>query len=625
MDISDVVSDYVTLKKKGSGKYLWACCPFHDEKTPSFSVTPDRGIYKCFGCGKSGDSINFVMEHDGLSYAETIRQLAKKYGIEVKETQGGNSQDDEAQQLKDSLYIVMEYANKHFRDNLTENDEGKSIAASYFRERGIDQAAVDTFQLGYSVNSWDNLFKDATSKAYSEELLEKAGLIVRKSETKVYDRFRGRVIFPIRNVSGKVIAFGARTLRKDDKPKYLNSPESEIYHKSKVLYGIYLAKNHIRQKDKCYLVEGYTDVISMHMSGLPNVVASSGTSLTEDQIKLIARFSKNITVLYDGDAAGIKASLRGIDMILEAGMNVRTVIFPEGQDPDSYAQQLGSSGFQNFIEENEQDFISFKVSLFAREAGGDPIKRAESIKEILSTIAKVPDGVKRAVYMKETARLLEFEESVLWTELNKLHRQTQKKESRNASNIPPPPPPIEEAKPKVASHNDQIVIHEREFIRLLIKFGESQDTENRPFHEAFIPELDEIKWVSSVCKEIFTMYLECLREGIKPTVEYFVRNGSQEAQKEVADLISERHEVSNQWFDKYKIFVPGEHDLTERMFITNLARMKRSIVQKLIDDHKEKLRGASDPADIDRLLHIQQELKKTERELADMLGIVIPK
>ncbi len=626
MDIVDIVSDFVTLKRKGSGKYLWANCPFHDEKTPSFSVTPDRGIYKCFGCGKSGDSINFMMEHDGLSYVEAIRYLAGKYGIEIQET-NMSDKDQELQNEKESLYIVLDYAATFFSRNLSETDEGKSIAGSYFRERGIDQRSIEKFQLGYSLDQWTSLYEDAKSKAYKEDLLEKAGLIVRKSEDKVYDRFRGRVIFPIHNVSGRVIAFGARTLRKDDKPKYLNSPESDVYHKSKVLYGIFQAKNQIRQQDKCYLVEGYTDVISMHEADIPNVVASSGTSLTTDQIKLISRFTKNITVLYDGDPAGIKASLRGIDMILESGMNVRTVVFPEGHDPDSYSRELGTAAFQKYLSEHEQDFISFKASIYANEAARDPIKRAESIKEILSSIAKIPDGLKRAVYIKDTSRLLEMEESVLWSELNKLIIKDQR--SQRKPEMPEPPPfdyseePVAEDKP--VAHEELIALHEREFIRLLIKYGSHADEEEQPMHEVARQELEDVEFITPVYRDIFTIYTARIKAGEPVDADYFIRNGSESVKKTVVDLISERHEVSNLWFDRFKIYVPSEEDLVGRMFFTNMARLKRSIIQKLIDEHKEKLKNTSDPDEIDELLHIQQELKRTEKQLADALGIVIPK
>ncbi len=626
MDIEEVVGDFVTLKRKGSGKYLWACCPFHDEKTPSFAVTPDKGIYKCFGCGRSGDTISFVMDHDGLSYIEAIRYLAQKYGIEIRETEQSD-EAQEAQNEKESLYIILRFAQEYFRKNLKETDEGRSIGLSYLRERGIDPRTIDKFELGYSLSSWDDLHAHGLENKYQEDLMEKAGLIVRKDEKKVYDRFRGRVMFPIHNVSGKVIAFGARTLRKDDKPKYLNSPESEVYHKSRILYGIYQARQSIRQQDNCYLVEGYTDVIAMHMADIENVVASSGTSLTTEQIKLISRFSNNITVLYDGDPAGIKASLRGIDMILEAGMNVRTLVFPEGHDPDSYSQKLGTEAFGRFLEENTRDFITFKVDLFVKEAGGDPIKKASAITDIIQTISKIPDGIKRSLYVKESARLLEMDEEVLITELNKILIRERRKKPDTRQEPPPDfvPDYSEEEKTKGKTHDELIAIHERECLRLLIRYGTQPDEEQAPMYQYSLSELEEVEFITPSYAEIFSVYKEELTRGNTPDADFLLRNTPGELKKDVIDLLADRHEVSENWYKRFKIFVPSEEDLLDKMFMTNMARLKRSIVQKLIDEHKEKLKNVTDPEETDQLLHIQQELKKAEKELADLLGIVIPK
>ncbi len=626
MDIEEVVGDFVTLKRKGSGKYLWACCPFHDEKTPSFAITPDRGIYKCFGCGRSGDSISFIMEHDGLSYIEAIRYLASKYGIEIEET-NQTDEEQEAQNEKESLYIILKFAHEYFMKNLMETEEGKSIGLSYLKERGIDPKTIRKFELGYSLSSWNDLHDYALENQFEDDLLEKAGLIVRKDEKKVYDRFRGRVMFPIHNVSGKVIAFGARTLKKDDKPKYLNSPESEVYHKSKILYGIYQARQAIRQQDNCFLVEGYTDVISMHMAGIENVVASSGTSLTNDQIKLISRFSNNITVLYDGDPAGIQASLRGIDMILESGMNVRTLVFPEGHDPDSYSRKLGSSGFAEFLEKNTRDFISFKVEMFVNEAGGDPIKKASAIKDIILTISKIPDSIKRSLYIKESAGLLEMDESVLITELNKILVRERRKQPREDFTPPPDftPDIPDSGESALRSHDELIAIQERECLRLLIRYGTRKDDSEAPMYQYSLGELEEVEFVTPSYEQIFSLYRSEIAKGNTPDTEFLLRNCGDDLRKDVIDLLADRHEASENWFKRFKIFVPAEEDLLDKMFMTNMARLKRSIVQKLIDEHKEKLKGVTDPEEIDQLLHVQQELKKAERELADLLGIVVPK
>ncbi|MGB3466484.1 MAG: DNA primase, partial [Cyclobacteriaceae bacterium] len=382
MDIVDVVGDFVSLKK--SGQNYKALSPFNNEKTPSFYVVPSKGIFKDFSSGKGGDAITFIMEVDGSSYVEALKYLAKKYGVEIKE-QERSDEYLEAQSERESLYIVLNFAKDHYQELLWENEEGRSVGLSYFRERGFSDETIKDFDLGYSLNQWDGLIKAADEKGYKQEYLEKSGLKIVK-ENKAYDRFRGRVIFPIHNITGKVVAFGARILVKDKKqPKYINSPETELYHKSHILYGIYQAKQAIRQADNCYLVEGYTDVISMHQAGVKNVVSSSGTALTDDQIKLIARYTQNITVLFDGDSAGIKAAMRGIDMILEGGLNVKAISFPEGEDPDSYAKQMSSSAFQGFLEDQSTDFITFKTNLYKRDTDSDPLKKAETIREIVNS------------------------------------------------------------------------------------------------------------------------------------------------------------------------------------------------------------------------------------------------
>jgi DNA primase len=383
-------------------------------------VSPAKGIYKCFGCGKAGDAIKFVMEVEGVSYPEALRHLAKKYNIEIPEA-APDPEEIQRQSQIDSLYIVLNFAKEFYQKNLLDTDEGRSIGVSYFKERGFRESTIKTFDLGYSLSSWDALSKAALSKGYQADILERAGLLIRKEGGRQYDRFRERVIFPIHNLSGRVIAFGARILKADKtQPKYLNSPETEVYHKSRVLYGIYQAKNAIRQEDNCYLVEGYTDVISLHQAGIANVVASSGTSLTTEQIRLIARFTKNITVLYDGDPAGIKAALRGVDMVLEEGLAVKVVVFPNNEDPDSYVQKVGPVAFREYIVKTGTDFITFKTKLALAEAANDPFKRAGVIKEIVHSIAKIPDSIQRAVFYKQTANLLEVDEGTLLAEGNKL-------------------------------------------------------------------------------------------------------------------------------------------------------------------------------------------------------------
>lgn len=628
VDIEDVLSDFITLKKKGSGKYLWACCPFHGEKTPSFSVTPDRGIYKCFGCGRSGDSISFVMEHDGLSYIEAIKYLAGKYRIEIVEDERTDEQLEQ-QNDRDSLYIVLNYAAEYFKDTLKKTEPGKSIGVSYFRERGFDESIINKFHLGYSLDEWDGLLKKALDSSYNEDILEKAGLIVKKEGGKKYDRFRGRAIFPIHNVSGKVVAFGARTLKKDDKPKYLNSPESDVYHKSKVLYGLYQAKQAIRKHDNCYLVEGYTDVISLHQSDIENVVSSSGTSLTEDQIKLVSRFSENITVLFDGDAAGMRASIRGIDMILEAGMNVRVVTFPEGEDPDSYSQKLGTSGFKNYLSDNTQDFISFKVGLFVEEAANDPLKKAEVIKEIVSSIGKIPDPIKRAVYTKESSKLLDIDEGILVSELNKILIQSSKKKAKD-DGPPPfdqsiPPELIEEAQPTGIDYGQLITFQERESIRLLINYGFNQIEEEYKLQDYLLQELEDIEFVTPLYKEIYNIFKTELAKGNVIDSKYLLATASSEVKTEVVNLMTERWEVSPNWNDKFQIFVPHEQDILENLVLSNVMRLKFRVIQKLLMENLSKMKESQGLPEEDKFFSIHVELKKSEMELAKALGIVIPK
>ncbi len=624
MDIEEVVSDYVSLKRKGQN--LWACCPFHDEKTPSFSVAPHKGIYKCFGCGKAGDSISFVQEHDGLSYMEAIRWLANKYGIEVEEAERTDEQIEQ-QNERDSLYIIMGFARDYFQRLLQENEQGRSIGMSYFKERGFTEKTIEKFELGYSLDQWDALTKEAINKAYSEDLLEKAGLLVRKEGGKKYDRFRGRVIFPIHNVSGKVVAFGARTLKKDDKPKYLNSPETEVYHKSKVLYGLYQARQAIRQQDNCYLVEGYTDVISLHQSDIENVVASSGTSLTADQVKLISRFSQNITVLFDGDTAGVKASLRGIDMILQEGMNVRVVMFPAGEDPDSYSRKIGTSAFQQYLRDHLQDFITFKLNLFAEDASRDPLKKAESIKEVISSIAVIPDPVKRAVYLKESSKLLEMDESVLLAELNKLlierkQKQTKPRQHREETDTTQAAVALE----RDAEPFDQrgiIAIQERESIRLLLNYGHNELEDNYKLYQYLLEELSEVEFTDPLYKEIFEIFKKEHDNGNTIDNQYFIHHGSGEVKQAVIDLTSVRREVSPIWTDKYQIHVPHEQDTLDHTVYQNITRLKRNIIQKLIDENMENLKNVTDPVEMDRLFDIQKRLKASEMELSKILGIVI--
>ena len=414
-NIVEVVGDFVTLRKKGVN--YQACCPFHNEKTPSFVVSPTKGLFKCFGCGKGGNVVTFVMEHENMTYPEALKYVAKKYGIEVQEREL-TPEEEKRNDDRESMMVVNSFAADWFREQLTSTDEGRSVGLGYFRDRGFTDATIARFGLGYSPETRDALYAAATTAGYKEEFLVATGLCGKSESGRVYDRFAGRVMFPVHAVSGRIIAFGGRTLRTDGKTaKYVNSPESEIYHKSNVLYGLFLAKRAVTQEDCCILVEGYTDVMRMHQSGIENVVASSGTSLTTEQIRLISRFTRNVTVIFDGDAAGLKASLRGIDMILAEGLNVRVVALPDGDDPDSFARAHTSDEVRDYIRANEQDFIAFKTRTLLADAGNDPIRRAELITDVVASIAVVPDPVLRSVYTREAARTLDMDIQMLTSEV----------------------------------------------------------------------------------------------------------------------------------------------------------------------------------------------------------------
>ena len=624
LDIIDVISDFVSLKK--SGMNYKALSPFANEKTPSFFVVPSKGIFKDFSSGKGGDAITFVMEHEKLTYTEALRYLAKKYGVEIKEDRQ-SLESKEAQTERESLYILMNFAKDFYRRQLTGSEEGISIGLSYFRERGFNDRTLEKFELGYALEGWENFSKEAVTSGYNKELLEKTGLVVKKDDGSTYDRFRGRVIFPVHNITGKVIAFGARMLGKDkNQPKYINSPETEIYHKSDVLYGLFQGKNAIRQQDVCYLVEGYTDVISMHQADVQNVVASSGTALTENQIKLIRRFTENITVLFDGDAAGIKAALRGIDMILKGGLNVRVLLFPDGEDPDSYSRKVGTTEFQKFLKDHTQDFVSFKAGLFAKESS-DPIKRAESIKEIVTSIAQIPDPVKRSVYIQETSSLLKIQESVLLSELNKIlindKRKTEKDKFRQGEETQIPVEPIAEVAPAKVDTQTMVERQEQETIRLLLNYAD-QSVDEQSLSDFVLRELDDVEFLNPVYRQIYEAFKNGVETGNIPDSTYFIHQGSEQVKNAVTGLITPRYDTSKHWSDKYHIYFPKEKDVVNQLAFSNVLRLKFRVVQKMLDDNLQKVKRAeSDGAWDDLDAALTTGLKEAEQELAKLLGIVI--
>ena len=574
--IEDVVGEFVVLKKRGVN--LLGNCPFHNEKTPSFTVSPAKGIYKCFGCGKAGNSINFIMEHEHYTYPEALRYLANKYQIEVEELEETDEQKQTANE-KESLFIVSNFAAMYFQQQLHETQEGKSIGLSYFVERGFREDVIKKFQLGYNPDAWEAFTGEALKQGYQLEFLEKSGLTIVKDQ-KHFDRFKGRVMFPIHNLSGRVLGFGGRILKTDPKAaKYVNSPESEIYHKSNVLYGIYFAKKDIISFDNCYLVEGYTDVISLHQAGVENVVASSGTSLTEGQIRLISRYTKNITILYDGDAAGIKASFRGIDMILKEGMNVRVVLFPEGEDPDSYAKKNSSSELTDYITKNAQDFIRFKTSVLITEVGNDPIKRTELIKDIVASISIIPDQIQRSVYIKECSSLLDIQENALINETNKLLRKKFTKNNKEELPITEEnyTPFTEEERQEAET---DIEHWEDEIIRLLIAFGdqtielEGLDEENKEQkHHVHISTYiisnmitDELVFENETYQTIFNEYVVWMNEDKTPTHQDFISHQNPDINSIAIDVLSHKYQISENW-ERHSIFVNKEENQLNLAFM----------------------------------------------------------
>ncbi|PRY03991.1 DNA primase [Pontibacter ummariensis] len=621
-DITEVVGDFVSLKKKGQN--MWACCPFHHEKSPSFSVSPAKGIYKCFGCGKAGNSVQFIMDIEGTSFPEAIKFLAKKYHIDIPEDEP-NPEYAKEQSERDSLFIVSDFASKHYQQLLHNHEQG-GIGQSYLKQRGLSNNTIRKFELGYSLDEWTNLTDAALKAGYQQKYLEATGLTIAKEDGKKYDRFRGRVMFPIHNVSGRVVGFGARTLKSNDKksPKYLNSPESDIYHKSNVLYGLFQAKQAIRMQDMCYMVEGYLDVLSLHQGGIENVVASSGTSLTEGQIKLIARYTQNITVLYDGDAAGIKASLRGIDLILESGLNVDVVTFPEGEDPDSYIQKVGDTNFKNYIKEKAQDFISFKTSLYAEEAKGNPVKKAEAIREIVASIAKIPDSIKRTVFFRSCSLIFDIDEQVLISEYNKMQLQDRQPSQKPGSSPFEAPVglPVEEEPEKPVSDVDVLKRYEREIVRMLLNYPNQMLEEGVTTCQYMLEQLEDVEFRTPLYARLMELVKEKLCDNVIPSAEDFVHYPDQEIRTEATHLLSDPHELSHNW-ETHQIFVPKETDLLPYGAERAVLRLKWRNVELILKGEMEKLRLVTDPQEQDNQLNNILMLKQLHSQLGDMLGIVV--
>ncbi|MDB5274701.1 MAG: dnaG [Chitinophagaceae bacterium] len=612
-----------------------ACCPFHHEKTPSFSVTPSKGIYHCFGCGKSGDSIQFVMDHETFTFSEAIVFLAAKYNIAVVEL--GNKEENIQQDTeRESLLIALQYANDHYVHNLWESDEGKSIGLSYFRERGFIDPIIKKFNLGYSLDAWEGLLNKALGDQFKPEILQKAGLALARenandsTKTKLYDRFRGRVMFPIHSVAGKVIGFGARILTKDkNQPKYLNSPESDVYHKSKVLYGIFQAKGAIRKLDECFLVEGYTDVVSLHQGGIEHVVASSGTALTEDQIKLVKRYTPNITLLYDGDSAGLKAAMRGVDLIIQQEMNVSIVVLPDQEDPDSFMRKLGGDGMMDYVKQHKKDFITFKAGLLSEEAGRDPYKKAAVIKDIVESITQIKDGIKRAVFFRECSRLLDVDEQVLISEYNKsvyTGRKNGQGQQTSASQEALQEAIVEqqeENQHQTFDYTTELVKKaEESTITLLLNYFDELIGENLSLGSYVLHELEEISFQVPVYNSMVQEMMQRLSKGEAVGSLHFIKHPDANIRKEAIRLLSSVHAVSANW-EKFHIIVPTDKELLSTMTPRSVLILKRVAIRLMMDELMAKIKEEKEEKALTDLLLQIKELKKISDQINGLLGIVV--
>jgi DNA primase len=627
--IEEVIGDFVMLKKRGAN-YL-GLCPFHNEKTPSFSVSPSKGIYKCFGCGKAGNVVGFIMEHEHYSYPEALKFLAKRYNIEIEEEEMTPEMQQELDE-RESMFTVNSFVSKYFQHNLVETEEGKSVALSYLKERDLRDATIEKFELGYALDKWQDYSEHAIKNGYKKEILVRTGLSIEK-DNRLIDRFRGRVIFPIHNLTGKVIGFGGRILSSEKSTaKYINSPESDIYNKSKVLYGIYFARTEIVKQNNCYLVEGYTDVISLHQADIENVVASSGTSLTEDQIRLIKRFTPNITILYDGDTAGIKASFRGIDLILEQGMNVKIVLFPDGEDPDSYVRNHRTSEVEEFITGQAKDFITFKTNLLLDETLGDPARKAELIKEIVQSISQIPNGINRSVYIKECSIMLDVPEQTLMNELNKRLRQRFRKQTSPVYTGQQ----TEETEVKQSLEQQlevdplDLTPNERFLVEIILKYGNSTITyeEEGTKKEITLTDYilediqnDQIEFKDLLVKEVFQEVFEFRNTGKQVSDKYFISHPKKKISNFAIELIASPYMLSDGW-EKNKIYV--------KTFTDDLGDSSTKVLlwiklKSLRREGKILIEQMQDVADDERMLLQKKYMAISElvKHIADELGTVI--
>ncbi len=656
--IEEVIGEFVSLKKRGANHI--GCCPFHNEKTPSFYVSPSKGIFKCFGCGKSGNAVGFLMEHEHYSYPEALHWLADKYHIHIEEEQMTEEQK-ERQTERDGLFHVSEFAQKYFADLLYNDEAGRAIGLSYFHHRGMSDEIIKSFGLGYCIDEWDNFTKHARQNGYSDAVLEKTGLTIFKEDGKCFDRFKGRVMFPIYSISGRVLGFSGRTLSKEKQvAKYVNSPDSDIYNKSHTLYGLYQARNAISRADKCYLVEGNVDVVSMHQSGVCNTVASCGTSLTIDQIRLIKRYTPNVTVLYDGDSAGIKAALRAVGLLFEEGMHVRVVLFPDGEDPDSYAQKYGSTQLQEYLHDHEENFVTFKTRVLLEDVQNDPIRKTEVLKEMVRTIALVPDMIERQEYVKQTAFRLNVSENILTQELAKTMASNAQKawkeeQRRNADNAPvspaeaepapakgptpsEPPMPQPPAEPPADPDYHTAEVQEQQLIRLLINYGDKEvmqegvDEAGNPcpislrVAEVIVDEItdNELSFNNPILQQIFNLYRDAVSQGQPlPDANFFAMSSDAPLRNTALTLMLNPYSVSPLWMERKNIAVPSPLTYLRREVEETILSFKQKKLDQELEKNAYQLRTCTDPDDTLILMAQRQQLTQLRQAVCKQLNRVI--
>jgi DNA primase len=630
IDIIDIVGSFVKLKRRGTN--LIGNCPFHHEKTPSFTVSPSKEIYKCFGCGKSGNAIGFVMEHEKYTYVEALKWLAQRYNVEIEETET-SPEYKEQQQLADSLHIVNQFAVKYFQTQLLENDEGIANALSYLRERGFNDETISKFQIGYCLNQRDAFAREAIKNQYSPDILKKSGLCIER-DGQLVDNYRGRIIFPIHNQSGKVIGFGARVIGSSDRgPKYINTPENELYVKSKILYGSYFARQTIDRLDECFLVEGYTDVTAMHQAGIDNVVASGGTSLTVDQLRLIRKYTNNLTIIYDGDAAGIKAALRGLDLAIEEGLNVQLVLVPDKEDPDSYVKKVGAEAFRDFVQIHKQDFILFQLEVALKDAGSDSSRKAAVVNQIAESISKLnrtEDFTRQQDYIKRCSSILKVDEQGLTALVNKFNRDKQEKEEKKIHREQNQP---EQVAADQENEQDGLALffkdelNEQAVIRSLIEFGTLTWDENLTVAEFIFQEVDndglEELFDNKLLIRILNDYRLQFNNGENPTEKSFLYHNDQQISQLAVSLLTEKHQISPNWTKVYKGDILNRNDLYKEEVLSCMTYLKLKKIKKLILENQLDLEKENSTEDMIMLLQTHQHLKQVEMGLMKKTGTVI--